>query len=1799
MVLENILQEDVYDVQFGYEQYFDNRNKIGWLLNYNILKNDQDQFVGTLYFVDDFSRNFKVLLPFSPSLLVEVKNEYHGVEEYFRKKYEGAIHNIEIVERIDSHEYNHLNKSPKKFLKIYFKTDTSFQVCIRQLRELIMENSKNRHKNEIYSDFCQEKQLYEITDEIIQIHEYDIPNEILFGMEYKIRCGCWYQVFYDGKTYAISHVKDKVAYPDLRIFAFDIETTKPPLKFSNPEFDQIMMISVMTEEFGELIINRKIVSQDIQEFEYHAKDDMKSDFKISNEEGEEELLIRFIELIIEHKPHIITTYNGGFFDWPFVDSRMKKYNMSLEKTINFLQTIEYYECSYILHLDCYKWVKRDSYLPMNNQGLKDVTRIKLGYFPDDIDPEDMVRLASEDPQKLASYSVSDAVATYYLYFKYVHSHIFSVSSLIPLPPVQILCKGAGTLCESLLLAESQHFKILVPSKKKTSGLEYYNGHIVENLTYVGGHVESLKAGIFRSDFLQSFTVSQQIVDLIVENLDNILQDYHSHPEYHVRKEEYIKQLRGCTGEIECKGSIYHLDVGAMYPNIILTNRLQPYAVVNEDICIRCDFNDESNLCKKKLKWISRAEYLPPTSNEIKMIKNQLENEMFTEFTGESSKKVFYNELSEIRQESILKERVTEYSKNIYKRIKKTEEKEQDVTICQREIPFYVETVKKFRDQRYVYKDLHKKATAEYEKSPTVENKKNLIVFSSLQVAYKCILNSFYGYVMREGSRWYSLEMAATVCNIGGEVIKLAKELVQNLGIPLELDTDGIWGIFPEKFPFELHLGDKNISVLALILNYFVCKKFTNHQYQIQNSKGQYDIVPQNSIFFELDGPYKTMVIPSSTVENKLLKKRYVVFDYNNKICELKGFELKRRGELNFIKKFQEDIFNHFNDGDNLKDCYVSLARVCNYWLDIIDQKGGFLGEDEIFNMFSESRNMSKNLESYGDIKSNILGTARKLSEFLGDDILEEKLKCEFILSKYPLNAPVADRAIPVMIFKSLEKDRFLKKWLKISNIPSLADLIDWEYYRKRFESILQRLIVIPAYLQNISNPIPRIDVPLWVKEGSKKERLNFVKIDDIEDVMIKRKLNDIFYNPNDQNPTKVIQLEVQRPVPVDESFQKSYSLRDSEFIDYIKQCKSNWLEYYIKRISYNTNIVKVDHIYPYTVKKTFLNGNVETLDLERDLYIEAADEEHFSSFDKSTKYVCDQNCLKLLYNYKINEKKRKSEEFCNFLNHFNIKGIYNLLDTSFDLIRTTDVETDPFDVIFISSFNYQKKPVFCLTTDKTYFFSEIKHPLMSKSTLKLFKDQNLTRCNFVVMCKNDPNSDQILKTFEKCIFKSLDLVPSVFLESFEGLLKIQNDLHIQMKFKFQQFLDISRFSKIPILNVDDNVLDYMLYKEFLKNDCIPTENNTFSPGILREEIIYSKYYNSYCVSFECTNSLVLSLVEYKTIASSHLNYTGYQRKDFQILREFLKNLILSALNNNSGSRYLLQNVGNWLKKTSKIITPELRETIETTHQQFLVGLISKLKENQYSIVSATKELIIIDTGKNTVEGCSKYIEHLKRKVAEIEGYEMLNFKALKVFEKLAFVDFNNFFFIEEGELLGFSEVKVPMEFLKMLFSETEITNEQFFTLVREVSIETMKMMLRLLSYKRDIHGLASNCYKLKKCSEFEKADSFDINLSIFCKKCGFENLMRKHCVKCYNFFTKDAIESECISYLKYCWKMNVQGDSFCNKCGGIEERKLKEYCCCGGRYERKDYNKEVLMLKKFVSTKKFDLEIEKYENFFN
>lgn len=66
--------------------------------------------------------------------------------------------------------------------------------------------------------------------------------------------------------------------------------------------------------------------------------------------------------------------------------------------------------------------------------------------------------------------------------------------------LQVLRKGSGTLCEALLMVQAFHANIIFPNKQEQEFNKLTDdGHVLDAETYVGGHVEALESGVFRSD----------------------------------------------------------------------------------------------------------------------------------------------------------------------------------------------------------------------------------------------------------------------------------------------------------------------------------------------------------------------------------------------------------------------------------------------------------------------------------------------------------------------------------------------------------------------------------------------------------------------------------------------------------------------------------------------------------------------------------------------------------------------------------------------------------------------------------------------------------------------------------------------------------------------------------------------------------------------------------------------------------------------------------------------------------------------------------------------------------------------------------------------------------------------------------------------------------------------------------------------------------------------------------------------------------------------------------------------------
>lgn len=131
--------------------------------------------------------------------------------------------------------------------------------------------------------------------------------------------------------------------------------------------------------------------------------------------------------------------------------------------------------------------------------------------------------------------------------------------------------------------------------------------------------------------------------------------------------------------------IYHLDVGAMYPNIILSNRLQPSAITCKERCASCPYRSEESNCLRAMTWRWRGEYFPLKRQEFDHLRSQYQQD---------------KPENEEPLPAELKRRVREYCRTVYGKQKETKIEMREAWICQREHPFYVNTIKAFRDRRY-------------------------------------------------------------------------------------------------------------------------------------------------------------------------------------------------------------------------------------------------------------------------------------------------------------------------------------------------------------------------------------------------------------------------------------------------------------------------------------------------------------------------------------------------------------------------------------------------------------------------------------------------------------------------------------------------------------------------------------------------------------------------------------------------------------------------------------------------------------------------------------------------------------------------------------------------------------------------------------------------------------------------------------------------------------------------------------------------------------------------------------------
>jgi DNA polymerase epsilon subunit 1 len=62
---------------------------------------------------------------------------------------------------------------------------------------------------------------------------------------------------------------------------------------------------------------------------------------------------------------------------------------------------------------------------------------------------------------------------------------------------------------------------------------------------------------------------------------------------------------------------------------------------------------------------------------------------------------------------------------------------------------------------------------------------------------------------------------------------------------------------------------------------------------------------------------------------------------------------------------------------------------------------------------------------------------------------------------------------------------YMRKWLKATEMEGdgfdIRNVLDWDYYRERLNNTIRKIITIPAALQKVPNPVPRVPHPDWLQ----------------------------------------------------------------------------------------------------------------------------------------------------------------------------------------------------------------------------------------------------------------------------------------------------------------------------------------------------------------------------------------------------------------------------------------------------------------------------------------------------------------------------------------------------------------------------------------------------------------------------------------------------------------------------------------------------------------------------------------------
>ena len=200
------------------------------------------------------------------------------------------------------------------------------------------------------------------------------------------------------------------------------------------------------------------------------------------------------------------------------------------------------------------------------------------------------------------------------------------------------------------------------------------------------------------------------------------------------------------------------------------------------------------------------------------------------------------------------------------------------------------------------------------------DKVNKNLYFNKQLAFKILLNSFYGFVSFTGSRFYDTDLGSSITMTGRKLIRYAIQKATNSGyMVITTDTDSILFTNTEGFKDEFEAIEAGASLGQDIDNQLIpwCKD----QFNIDNSSFhiKQEIVARRGVFFA--------------------KKRYSLWKINQEgvsidEVEYKGIDIVRNSTPPAIRTYLVDIFDSALKLDDSKG--VVYEKIDKYKKELLD-----------------------------------------------------------------------------------------------------------------------------------------------------------------------------------------------------------------------------------------------------------------------------------------------------------------------------------------------------------------------------------------------------------------------------------------------------------------------------------------------------------------------------------------------------------------------------------------------------------------------------------------------------------------------------------------------------------------------------------------------------------------------------------------------------------------------------------------------------------------------------------------------